>query len=465
MKGEEEMMKKTTTTTTTTLGAPNDVPAVERSDGNGNSADDGVEGDKDCSFTEKENTQLKKVGNEETQVEDSEEDESDEEQQENGVDDPELEVKIPSLDDGFYEVEVIRRKRIRKGKLEYFVKWLGWDESANTWEPPENLVGVPDVIEAFEESFNSGKQRKRKRKEVVHSAPLKKRVERSATPYSLRCLKTTKNNSQEAQNNSQSAPLEEKPIIPAIPDIPAFPQTVLFADEVESDGDGSNLKRTDYADGSRSENVPQEVPLNNEEKEYDPKLSELKAATTNGNGVDNLAIPFQEAMVSPENTQMNDLPNAVGTEPITENNVVGTEQVKNGPSRSANRRRKSLSVKRFMKDSSASKLDDTQIPNSAPVGTAEPAKTGVTDNVVAPSSHTMPEPVKPACDIVKIIKPVDFKAAVASPMQDVLVTFEALRSDGSEVTVDNKYLKTYHPILLIDYYEQHLRYTPKPKPA
>ncbi|MCI67712.1 chromo domain-containing protein LHP1-like, partial [Trifolium medium] len=83
---------------------------------------------------------------------------------------------------------------------------------------------------------------------------------------------------------------------------PAFPQTVLFADEVESDGDGSNLKRTDYADGRRSENLPEEVPLNNEEKEYDPKLSELKVATTNGNGVDNLAIPFQEAMVSPENT-------------------------------------------------------------------------------------------------------------------------------------------------------------------
>jgi hypothetical protein len=280
-------------------------------------------------------------------------------------------------------------------------------------------------------SSKSGKQQKRKRKEVVHSAPLKKRVERSATPYSLRCLKTsapTKNNSQAAQNNSQSAPLEEKPITPAIPDIPAFPQTVLFADEVESDGDGNSLKRTDYADGSRSENLPEEVPLNNEEKEYDPKLSELKAATTNGNGVDNLAIPFQEAIVSPENTQMNDQPNAVGAEPITENNVVGTEQVQNGPSRSANRRRKSLSVKRFKIDSCDNKLGNTQTPNSAPVGTAEPAQTGVTDNVAAPSSHTKTEPVKPACDIVKIVKPVDYQPAVESPMQDVLVTFEALRS-------------------------------------
>ncbi|WJX86052.1 La ribonucleoprotein [Trifolium repens] len=460
MKGEEEMIK----TTTSTLEAPSDVPAAEGSEGNGNGADDGVDGEKDGSFTEKENTQLEKEGNEDNQAEDSEEDESDEEQQENGVDDPELEQNIPSLDDGFYEVEVIRRKRTRKGKLEYFVKWLGWDESANTWEPPENLVGVPEIIEAFESS-KSEKQRKRKRKEVVHSAPLKKRVERSATPYSLRCLKTsapTKNNSQAAQNNSQSAPLEEKPITPAIPDIPAFPQTVLFADEVESDGDGNSLKRTDYADGSRSENLPEEVPLNNEEKEYDPKLSELKAATTNGNGVDNLAIPFQEAIVSPENTQMNDQPNAVGAEPITENNVVGTEQVQNGPSRSANRRRKSLSVKRFKIDSCDNKLGNTQTPNSAPVGTAEPTQTGVTDNVAAPNSHTKTEPAKPACDIVKIVKPVEYQAAVTSPMQDVSVTFEALRSDGSEVTVDNKYLKTYHPILLIDYYEQHLRYTPKP---
>jgi hypothetical protein len=110
MKGEEEMIK----TTTSTLEAPSDVPAAEGSEGNGNGADDGVDGEKDGSFTEKENTQLEKEGNEDNQAEDSEEDESDEEQQENGVDDPELEQKIPSLDDGFYEVEVIRRKRTRK---------------------------------------------------------------------------------------------------------------------------------------------------------------------------------------------------------------------------------------------------------------------------------------------------------------------------------------------------------------
>ncbi|XP_027187096.1 chromo domain-containing protein LHP1-like [Cicer arietinum] len=73
-------------------------------------------------------------------------------------------VNLPSLSDGFYEVEAILRKRVRKGKVEYFVKWFGWDESANSWEPPESLICVPDVVEAFEESLKSAKQQKGKRK-------------------------------------------------------------------------------------------------------------------------------------------------------------------------------------------------------------------------------------------------------------------------------------------------------------
>ncbi|PNX84269.1 chromo domain-containing protein LHP1-like [Trifolium pratense] len=34
------------------------------------------------------------------------------------------------------------------------------------------------------------------------------------------------------------------------------------------------------------------------------------------------------------------------------------------------------------------------------------------------------------------------------------------KSDGTEVMVDNKYLKTNNPLLLINFYEQHLRYNP-----
>ena len=38
-----------------------------------------------------------------------------------------------------YEVEFIVDKRMLKGKVEYQVKWKGWDHDDNTWEPVGNL--------------------------------------------------------------------------------------------------------------------------------------------------------------------------------------------------------------------------------------------------------------------------------------------------------------------------------------
>ena len=63
----------------------------------------------------------------------------------------------------YYEVEKILSKRI-KPKLEYLVKWEGWDFQDATWEPIENLLGVLDMIDEFEKSHNSKKDKTSEKK-------------------------------------------------------------------------------------------------------------------------------------------------------------------------------------------------------------------------------------------------------------------------------------------------------------
>lgn len=48
-----------------------------------------------------------------------------------------------------FAVESIEKKRIRKGRVEYLVKWRGWSSKYNTWEPEENILD-PRLLIAFQ---------------------------------------------------------------------------------------------------------------------------------------------------------------------------------------------------------------------------------------------------------------------------------------------------------------------------
>lgn len=65
------------------------------------------------------------------------------------------------MDNGEYIVESILEKRIKFGKVEYFLKWKGFSDSENTWEPVENL-DCPELIEAFEVQLAENSSPKRK---------------------------------------------------------------------------------------------------------------------------------------------------------------------------------------------------------------------------------------------------------------------------------------------------------------
>ena len=65
-----------------------------------------------------------------------------------------------------YEVESILGKRMKRGKVQYLVKWKGWDRPEhNSWEPIKNLH-CNDLIEDFEAAAAAKTKAKNKPREA-----------------------------------------------------------------------------------------------------------------------------------------------------------------------------------------------------------------------------------------------------------------------------------------------------------
>lgn len=60
-------------------------------------------------------------------------------------------MELSSIGDQVFAVESITKKRVRKGNVEYLLKWQGWPPKYSTWEPEDNILD-PRLVLAYEES-------------------------------------------------------------------------------------------------------------------------------------------------------------------------------------------------------------------------------------------------------------------------------------------------------------------------
>ncbi|XP_078712407.1 uncharacterized protein LOC144932341 [Lampetra fluviatilis] len=59
-------------------------------------------------------------------------------------------MELSAVGERVFAVESIKKKRIRKGMVQYLVKWKGWSPKYSTWEPEENILD-PRLVMAYEE--------------------------------------------------------------------------------------------------------------------------------------------------------------------------------------------------------------------------------------------------------------------------------------------------------------------------
>lgn len=96
---------------------------------------------------------------------------------------PKKAVKEPAEE---FEVEAIRDSKSNRKRGELFlVKWKGWPDKANTWEPKENLAHAADILKEYEATREETETEEEKAAPAKKAAGFKKTKAETATKVAL----------------------------------------------------------------------------------------------------------------------------------------------------------------------------------------------------------------------------------------------------------------------------------------
>ncbi|CAL4924512.1 unnamed protein product [Urochloa decumbens] len=316
-------------------------------------------------------------------------------------------VEPLKLAEGYFEIETIRRRRLRKGKVQYLVKWRGWPESANTWEPLENLKACSDIVDAFDNRSRSPRSsRKRKRKTAT-------------TPTS---------DSNPSRGKRGRPPRSEVRSTTG----PHGPEPKKLPCRTSSRRASNNGKKTLFG-----------------ELEASVSVLGQRVVQEGSSGVVSVGFPSQGAPLSVSLSDQQDEHHHVNGSSKVENSVRAPPS--HGGQVTGAKKRKSGCVRRFKQDEAATQeqggIHDptSDKPGNEHVDSTE-GETADKNKGEDSASHIYNP------KIIKIIKPVRYFSTVVEGVQQVAISFKALRSDGTEVLVDDKELKAKEPLVVCPHY-------------
>ncbi|XP_028829175.1 chromobox protein homolog 6a [Denticeps clupeoides] len=114
-------------------------------------------------------------------------------------------MELSAVGDRVFAAEAILKRRVRKGRIEYLVKWKGWALKYSTWEPEENILD-DRLITGFErkereQELYGPKKRGPKPKNFI----LKARAQTGDTSNRFSVARQTHNRSAATRPSSSSA--------------------------------------------------------------------------------------------------------------------------------------------------------------------------------------------------------------------------------------------------------------------